>query len=174
MRNILGTNIAEVHGATHKRIRGSLLSLIGPTSVKDRLVPEVDEFMRSYLDNWDGKIIDLQEKTVEMSFFISLKAVVENEPNSFLESFKATFDKMAIATISLPIKFPGTNYYRGLKAREKAIPMLKELLAKRRASSATHGDILDQLMRTENGGHKLDDDEIIEQIITILYSGYET
>ncbi|KAL2349132.1 hypothetical protein Fmac_003132 [Flemingia macrophylla] len=174
MRNILGTNIAEVHGAVHKRIRGSLLSLIGPVAVKDRLVPEVDEFMRSYLDNWDGKIIDLQEKTVEMSFCISLKAVVADEANSFIESFKATFDKMAVATISLPINIPGTNYYRGLKAREKAIPMLRELLAKRRASSATHGDILDHLMKTEDGGHKLDDEEIIEQIITIMYSGYET
>ena len=47
MRKILGTNIAEVHGAIHKRIRGSLLSLIGPIAVKDRLLPEVDEFMRS-------------------------------------------------------------------------------------------------------------------------------
>ena len=70
MRKILGTNIAEVHGAIHKRIRGSLLSLIGPIAVKDRLLPEVDEFMRSYLDNWGGKVIDLQEKTVEVSISI--------------------------------------------------------------------------------------------------------
>ncbi|KAG5079814.1 hypothetical protein AAZX31_02G113700 [Glycine max] len=174
MRKILGTNIAEVHGAIHKRIRGSLLSLIGPIAVKDRLLPEVDEFMRSYLDNWGGKVIDLQEKTVEMAFFISMKAVVENEPNSFVESFKATFDSMALGTISLPIKIPGTQYYRGLKAREKVVTMLRELLAKRRASSATHDDILDHLMRNEDGKHKLDDEEIIEQIITILYSGYET
>ncbi|CAJ1931861.1 unnamed protein product [Sphenostylis stenocarpa] len=174
MRKILGTNIAEVHGAVHKRIRGSLLSLIGPMAVKDRLLPEVDEFMRSYLDNWDGKIVDLQEKTVEMAFFISMKAVVESEPHSFLESFKATFDKMAVGTISLPFKIPGTEYYRGIKAREKVLTMLRELIAKRRASSATHDDILEHLIRNEDGKHKLDDEEIMEQIITILYSGYET
>nr|KYP69816.1 Cytochrome P450 85A [Cajanus cajan] len=66
MREILGTNIAEVHGATHKRIRGSLLSVIGPIAVKDRILPKVDDFMRSYLHSWDGKTIDLQEKTVEV------------------------------------------------------------------------------------------------------------
>lgn len=66
MRKILGTNISEVHGAEHKRIRGSLLSLIGPIAVKDRLLTEVDDFMSSYLDNWDGKIVDIQEKTVEV------------------------------------------------------------------------------------------------------------
>ncbi|XP_020211536.2 cytochrome P450 85A [Cajanus cajan] len=174
MREILGTNIAEVHGATHKRIRGSLLSVIGPIAVKDRILPKVDDFMRSYLHSWDGKTIDLQEKTVEMAFFISMKAVVENEPTSFLKSFKATFDNMALGTISLPIKIPGTDYFRALKAREKVVPILRELLAKRRASSTTHDDILDHFLKNEDGGHKLDDDEIIEQIITILYSGYET
>lgn len=70
MRKILGTNIAEVHGVVHKRIRGSLLSLIGPMAVRDHRLPEIDEFMRSFLDNWDGKIIDLQEKTVEVSISI--------------------------------------------------------------------------------------------------------
>ncbi|XP_017427039.1 cytochrome P450 85A isoform X1 [Vigna angularis] len=124
MRKILGTNISEVHGAEHKRIRGSLLSLVGPIAVKDRLLTEVDDFMSSYLDNWDGKIVDIQEKTVE--------------------------------------------------AREKVLAMLRELIAKRRASSATHNDILDQLVRNEDGKYKLNDEEIMEQITTILYSGYET
>ncbi|XP_017427040.1 cytochrome P450 85A isoform X2 [Vigna angularis] len=174
MRKILGTNISEVHGAEHKRIRGSLLSLVGPIAVKDRLLTEVDDFMSSYLDNWDGKIVDIQEKTVEMSFFVSMKAVVEDEPNSFIEYFKASFDKMALGTISLPFKIPGTQYYRGLKAREKVLAMLRELIAKRRASSATHNDILDQLVRNEDGKYKLNDEEIMEQITTILYSGYET
>ncbi|KAG2376902.1 Cytochrome P450 [Vigna angularis] len=154
MRKILGTNISEVHGAEHKRIRGSLLSLVGPIAVKDRLLTEVDDFMSSYLDNWD--------------------AVVEDEPNSFIEYFKASFDKMALGTISLPFKIPGTQYYRGLKAREKVLAMLRELIAKRRASSATHNDILDQLVRNEDGKYKLNDEEIMEQITTILYSGYET
>jgi len=66
MRTILGTNISDVHGAVHKRIRGSLLSLIGPIAVKDRLLTEVDDFMTSFLENWDGKTVDIQEKTVEV------------------------------------------------------------------------------------------------------------
>ena len=66
MRNILGdTNIAAVHGTTHKRIRGSLLSLVGPSAVRD-LVPKTDKFMRSFLDGWAGKIIDIQEKTKQV------------------------------------------------------------------------------------------------------------
>lgn len=54
------------------------------------------------------------------------------------------------------------------------VAILRELLAKRKAYSPIHEDILDQLIRNEDVKHKLDDEEIIEQIITILYSGYET
>ncbi|KAK7274992.1 hypothetical protein RIF29_16098 [Crotalaria pallida] len=175
MRNILGnSNIAEVHGALHKRIRGSILSFIGPAAIRDHLLPEVNKFMRSFLDNWAGKTVDIQDKTKQMAFFVSMKLIVENEPSPFHEAFKATFDNIVSGTFSLPIKIPGTNYFRGLQTRKKVVATLKEVLAKRRSSSATHADILDQLMRSEDFKYKLNDEEIIDQIITFLYSGYET
>lgn len=70
MRNIIGSkNIAAVHGSTHKYIRGSLLSLIGPPVVKDHLLQDVDRLMRSFLHNWDGKTIDIQDMTNEVYNF---------------------------------------------------------------------------------------------------------
>lgn len=61
-----------------------------------------------------------------------------------------------------------------IQARKKVNVILKELLAKRRASDSPHDDILEQLLRWEDPKYKLNDEEIIDQIITILYSGYET
>lgn len=52
--------------------------------------------------------------------------------------------------------------------------MLRKLLEERRASRETHNDMLAHLMKTEENKYKLSDEEIIDQIITILYSGYET
>lgn len=67
MLDILGKcNIAAVHGAAHKHMRGALLSLISPTMIKNHLLPKIDDFMRSHLRNWDGKAIDIQEKTKEV------------------------------------------------------------------------------------------------------------
>ncbi|KAI4314064.1 hypothetical protein L6164_027006 [Bauhinia variegata] len=173
MRNILGFHsISAVHGDIHKRIRGSVLSLVGPAATKDHLFPKTDKFTRLFLDNWAGKTIDIQERTKQLAFFVVMNHIVEDEPFSFLETFKATFDIMYLGTISLPIKIPGTNYSRGIKAREKVIAILKELIAKRRASSETFDDILDHLLRDE--AYKLSDEEMLDQIITLLYSGYET
>lgn len=52
--------------------------------------------------------------------------------------------------------------------------MLRKLLEDRRASEETRIDMLGCLMNKDENKYKLSDDEIIDQIITILYSGYET
>ena len=52
--------------------------------------------------------------------------------------------------------------------------MLGELIDERRGSEETHHDMLSQLMSGVDNRYKLSDEEIIDQIITILYSGYET
>lgn len=71
MRNILGnTNIASVHGAFHKRIRGSLLSLVSPHAIKDHLLIRTDQFMRSFIHNWAGQTIDIQDKAKQVYSFM--------------------------------------------------------------------------------------------------------
>ena len=52
--------------------------------------------------------------------------------------------------------------------------MLRELIEERRASQEAHNDMLGCLMRSDDNKYKLNDEEIIDQIITIMYSGYET
>lgn len=54
------------------------------------------------------------------------------------------------------------------------IKILKDIMQKRMASRVTYNDMLEHLLRDGDAKYKLDDEEIIDQIITILYSGYET
>lgn len=61
-----------------------------------------------------------------------------------------------------------------LQARKNIVSMLTQLIDERRASKETHEDMLGSLMRSDENRYKLSDEEIIDQIITILYSGYET
>lgn len=61
------------------------------------------------------------------------------------------------------------------QARKNITSMLARLLEERRASDGTRNDMLAVLMNgDENNRYKLSDEEIIDQMITILYSGYET
>lgn len=52
--------------------------------------------------------------------------------------------------------------------------MLRQLIEERRASQETHQDMLGYLMREDENRYKLTDEEIVDQIIAVLYSGYET
>lgn len=175
MLDILGKcNIAAVHGSTHKNMRGALLALVSPPMIRDILLPKIDDFMRSHLSNWNANIIDIQEKTKEMAFMSSLKQIAGLESSSMCQEFMPEFFKLVLGTLSLPINLPNTNYGRGFQARQNIVSMLRKLLEERRASNETHNDMLAHLMKTEENKYKLSDEEIIDQIITILYSGYET
>ncbi|KAL5725807.1 Cytochrome P450 85A [Ranunculus cassubicifolius] len=172
MLDILGKcNIAAVHGATHKSMRGALLGIINPSNIKENLLPKIDDFMRSHLNNWDGKTVDIQQKTKEMALSSMLKQIgIE----SCSEALKTEFCNLVQGTISLPINLPGTNYHSGLEARKNIIRILKNILDERRASSCVEDDMLGCLMRWEDSGQTLSDEVIMDQIITLLYSGYET
>ncbi|CAI0553210.1 unnamed protein product [Linum tenue] len=176
MLDILGKcNIAAVHGSTHKYMRGALLSLISPTMIRHHLLPTIDHFIRTHLCNWDSQIIDIQLKTKEMALLSSLKQIVGPESGSISGAFMPEFFKLVLGTLSLPIDVPGTSYRRGFQARKSIVSILRQLIVKRKESKESHLDMLGYLMNTEESNrYKLSDDEIIDQVITILYSGYET
>ncbi|KAJ9707743.1 hypothetical protein PVL29_000016 [Vitis rotundifolia] len=110
-----------------------------------------------------------------MALLVSYKQMLEMEPALLYEAFKPEFDKLVIGTLAMPINLPGTNYYFGFQGRKNVLKMLRKVIAERRASSATHNDMLGDLLSKEDPKHSLlSDEEILDQIITILYSGYET
>lgn len=113
---------------------------------------------------------------IQMAFLSSLKQIAGIESSSIAQEFMPQFFNLVLGTLSLPINLPNTNYRRGLQARINIVCLLRKLIEERRASKETHHDILGFLMNNEEENHryKLTDDEMIDLIITILYSGYET
>ncbi|RYQ86090.1 hypothetical protein Ahy_B10g105754 isoform A [Arachis hypogaea] len=176
MVDILGNcNIAAVHGSTHKYLRGALLSIIGPAMVRDQLLTKIDHFMRSHLSNWDNQVLDIQRKTKEMTFLLSLMMVVSMESSRISDSIMPEYFKMVSGTISLPIDLPRTKYRRGCQARKALVSILREVMEERRKSQETHKDMLGVLMGNDDESrHKLSDEEIIDLLIAVMYSGYET
>ncbi|XP_059448403.1 cytochrome P450 85A1-like [Corylus avellana] len=175
MVDLIGkTNMAAVHGSDHKLVRGSLISLVGPAAIKDQLFPYIDKFISCFIDNWDGKTLDIQQKTMEMAFYMTFRQLVEAEADTLYEPFKAAFDKVVTGTLSLPINIPGTNYHMGLQGRKRIIGMLKQVMAERRASRIPQNDMLGELIGNENTKYELNDEQIFDQVFVLLNSGYET
>ncbi|KAI5441577.1 cytochrome P450 85A [Lathyrus oleraceus] len=176
MLDILGnSNIAAVHGSAHKFLRGALLSLVSPQMLRDIVLPRIDRFMSSQLSNWDGKIINLQDHTKEVIFLSIMDQIASIDPASRrADYFKTHFFKLVLGTLSLPINLPGTNYRNGVQARKDLLSMLRQILEERKASNESYKDMLSCLMKTDENKYKLNDDEILDLELTLMYSGYET
>ncbi|XP_072981133.1 cytochrome P450 85A1-like isoform X1 [Typha angustifolia] len=176
MLDILGKwNIAAIHGSLHKAMRSCMLGLISPTMIRDQLLSKIDEFTRSFINNWDGQVIDIQEKMKEMWLFSILKQIVDIDSSPLAGTLKSEIMKLVLGSLSLPINFPGTSYYQGIQARRKIVNILKKIIYDRRTSQRSNGDMLDALLRKDDNAHaKLTDEQIIDLIITLVYSGFET
>ncbi|PKA50367.1 Cytochrome P450 85A [Apostasia shenzhenica] len=178
MLNIMGKwNIAAVSGSLHKAIRSSMLGLISPTVIRSQHLSKIDENMRYFLCDWNGKLIDIQEKTKEMWLLLALKLIAGIETGTLSEALKSEIYKLLKGTISLPFNFPGTNYHNGLQARKKIITILQSIIKERRREDCcrTRGDMLDSLLGLDvDDEAKLSDEQIVDTIITLVYSGFET
>ncbi|KAF7132327.1 hypothetical protein RHSIM_Rhsim09G0125800 [Rhododendron simsii] len=173
--DILGkSNIAAVHRSDHRRIRGSFLSLVNPSMLKDQLLPKIDKNMRMHLRDLQGKTIDIQTITSDMALLIAFKQIMEIESDSIYEAFQAEFDKLMAGTLSLPINIPGTTYHRGFLARKSVLRILRDVMEERRNSLMKNYDMLEYLLKEEDPRYKLNDEEILDQVVMILYSGFET
>ncbi|XP_020594724.1 cytochrome P450 85A1-like, partial [Phalaenopsis equestris] len=176
MLDILGEcNIAAVTGPLHKSMRNAMLGLINPSMLREHLLPIIDEFMRSHLSNWNDKVIDIQEKTKEMALYSALKQIAGIENGLVSEALKIEVFQLVLGTLSLPINLPGTNYRRAFQARRKIVEILKEIIAKRMTSECSQIDMLDLLLKSDDSmKSKLTEEQIIDLIIALIYSGYET
>lgn len=52
---------------------------------------------------------------MQMAFYAAFRQIIKAEYDLICKAFKAEFDKVATASLSLPINIPGTNYHEGLQ-----------------------------------------------------------
>ncbi|XP_037475170.1 cytochrome P450 85A1-like [Triticum dicoccoides] len=177
MLDILGrNNIAAVHGPLHRLMRGAMLGLVRPAALRTSLLPKIDAFMRDHLHGWAGSVVDVQAKTKEMALLSALQQIAGITAGPLSDALKTELCSLVLGTISLPINLPGTSYYQGFQARTKLVSMLEQMIAERRSSGDAHDDMLDALLRSGDDGtrEKLTDEQIIDLLIALIYSGYET
>eukprot|EP00252_Welwitschia_mirabilis_P024994 TRINITY_DN7651_c0_g1_i2.p1 TRINITY_DN7651_c0_g1~~TRINITY_DN7651_c0_g1_i2.p1 ORF type:complete len:479 (+),score=57.63 TRINITY_DN7651_c0_g1_i2:467-1903(+) len=181
MQDLLGKwNIASVQNSLHKLMRGTMLSLINPSLIKTHLLADVDEFMDSYLRNWENQVIQLQDKTKEMALLISLRQVMSLGTGSMAKEYKREFYKLLEGSLSMPLNFPGTNYRRGLRAREKIIQLLSNEMRERLSSKKVYNDMIGCLLKEQGGDaesleySKLTEEQIMDLAIAIINAGHET
>lgn len=70
------------------------------------------------------------------------------------------------------VDLPGTGYRKAVRARERADDIVRAAIARRSTSDA--GTLLDALCATGDDGDRLSEQEILDQVISLIAAGYDT
>lgn len=114
-----------------------------------------------------------------------MEFVIGATPPQEKEELTRACEHLIRGVSSIPIKVPGTNYYKALKeSRKKASALLDKIMSFRSLQDGTTGslhnndkgaDILGLMMTIEDeNGNKLNDEEIYDNVLTFLYAAYDS
>jgi cytochrome P450 len=170
-------NLINQNGEIHRRARRSMM----PAFSKTRLVGYgrmMNEAIGLSLGRRQtGELVDVRALSIELSLAISLRCLfgVELERNRdfgelVLEFLARVFSPAAML---LPFELPGSPYTRFLRACERLVGRVEQLIVERR-SGEPGDDMLSALIESFAADGGRSDDELLGQTAMLLIAGHET
>ncbi|XP_057815323.2 cytochrome P450 90D2 isoform X1 [Cryptomeria japonica] len=177
LRNLFGEGaIACTSGDLHKRIHNVVLSFINTTKLKEFVMADVEYVIKTALRNWEGRTVHVEEECKTMAFNIITKYLLGLKPGEETTYLMMEYRKFIEGIISIPIKIPGTSYYRSMKCKENCVNVMKKIIEERRRKpQSEQKDILDALLAdSDQNGEKIPDSIIYNNIMNLFGAGEET
>ncbi|CAN6467089.1 unnamed protein product [Victoria cruziana] len=164
----------SIHGDLHRKLHGVAVRLLGMDRLKEHFLAEVDSMVRSRVNRWIGKDILLQDECRTMVLELMLKQLLGLDPSEDTKAIEREFRDVTGSGIGvLPVLFPGTKFYRAIKAREAlAERMTMEIKMRKECSGAVGEDLLSTLLN--DGEKRLPNDVIIDFILFLAHAGHHT
>ncbi|KAL6868167.1 hypothetical protein ACP4OV_015012 [Aristida adscensionis] len=147
-------SVTTQSGATHKFLRSTASKILGHENLKEVLIRELEDAMNQGFEAWAAKpSVEVKDGVADMIFDVLAKKMISMDPAESRELRKMFYD-FSQGLLCLPIYFPGTSFYKCMKAARKIKRKLVALLNDRLSTPVQkHGDILDMLakeLRSEN------------------------
>ena len=173
VRQLLGSrSLANRNGADHKarrRVVGQLFS----SAALSRYRPSIESLVNDLaeeLQQADGPI-PLAARMRRFAFSVIATTVLGLEATN-RDALFADFEIWTRALFSIPLALPGTPFAKALDAKKRLLDRLKTVL---QTNSSSEQDGLDLLSGgLDEAGLPLDDDDLVEQLLLLLFAGYET
>ncbi|KAL4610920.1 hypothetical protein ACB092_08G087400 [Castanea dentata] len=156
MQGILGKqNILELTGSRYRLIKGALVTFLKPESLQN-YIKEMDSLAKTLI------LRETKEKdTIKAAFFMkkltftmACNILFGIRDEYTIEALFKEFASASKALWSLPINFPGTVYWKGLRARSSIANLSLPILRKKRED--------------------LSNDAIIDNCITLVIASHDT
>ncbi|MED6118400.1 hypothetical protein PIB30_002106 [Stylosanthes scabra] len=163
------------HHHHHKLIRGRLLTLFS-TDALSSFVQMFDSLLLESITTWPcGPVLLIQNEAFKLACKAMCKMLISMESGYELVMMQKDIAHLCEAMLALPLRLPWTRFYNGLQARKRIMEILEKEISKRRSGIRTNDkvDFLQQLLE-EQDDNKLNDEEIKDNILTMMIAGQDT
>ena len=172
VRQLLGSrSLANRSGDGHRQRRRVVGQLFSAAALS-RYTPSIAALVKELADELIEAKAPVQLVPCMRRFAFSVIATTVLGLNaSDRQTLFADFEIWTRALFSIPVAIPGTPFAKALEARQRLLGRLKQVVAQ---TSAERGG-LDLLSGgLDEAGIPLTDDDLVEQLLLLLFAGYET
>ena len=179
----LGEGLLTSEGEFHTRQR----RLAQPAFHRQRIGAYAEDMVRRTVrarEAWsagqvldvDGEMMRLTLAVVSSSLFGTDVAASADEVREDLASIIALFPRFSLPLFGLIQKLPLPSNLRFDRAVARLDALVYRLIAERQRDGRDHGDLLSMLVlaRDDEGGGRMTDRQLRDEVITLLLAGHET
>ncbi len=172
VRQLLGSySLANRNGASHRARRRVVAQLFSTSALQcysSSIISMVDSLTLEL--NTSRAPIQLAERMRHFAFSVIASSVLGLNDSDRDELF-CDFEVWTKALFSVPLALPGAPFSKALKARKRLLYRLQQLLSqpvKNKGGLDLLTGCLDEV------GIPLSDEDLVEQLLLLLFAGYET
>ena len=171
VRQLLGSrSLANRSGPGHKarrRVVGQLFS----SAALERYTPSIESLVAEVADELvtSNIAIPLAERMRRFAFAVIASTVLGLDGES-RDALFADFEIWTRALFSIPVAIPGTPFAKAMAARQRLLQRIKGVL--QQGENRGGLDLLTGGL--DETGLALDNDDLAEQLLLLLFAGYET
>ncbi|KAJ6345491.1 hypothetical protein OIU78_008196 [Salix suchowensis] len=171
-----GETSLNVIGKVHRYIRSITLNHFGVESLKESLLPKIEDMLHTNLSKWATQgPVDIKHVISVMVFNFTASKILGYDAENSKEKLSDNYTRMMNNFISLPLNIPGTSFHQCMQDREKMLKMLKDTLMERlNDPSKRRGDFLDQAIDDMETEKFLTVDSITHLLFGILFASFES
>jgi cytochrome P450 len=178
---LLGDGLLTIDGEFHRLSRRIMLPAFHHESIATALSTMQDEIDHA-VEGWhDGGRVDIYRWTRRLALRIAMRALFGLDPDvagvrtDVARNFEQALGFWARDYWLQVIRGPGTPFGQMQKARRALDRIIFEEISRRRAEGTRGHDLLSLLLdATDEEGNRLSDQQVRDEVMTLLFAGHDT
>lgn len=178
---LLGDGLLTTDGEFHRRSRRIMLPAFHHEAIAGALATMTAEIDHALTGWGDGTRIDVYHWTRRLALRIAMRALFGLDPDAagaradIARCFEIGLGFWAHDYWLQVLRGPGTPFARMQAARRRLDGILFEEIRRRRAAGGHGRDLLSLLLQaTDEQGDRLSDQQVRDQVMTLLFAGHDT